>query len=269
MSSLPSNSLPAISSSSLTHDSLETPSSSANFIAKQEPVIKITKRDGERIEIKLETPRLVIRSLRYEPDDVSVLQGEIHHYKQIFQHQKTMQNYIDGQTFTDDDIIETVTMWATRFFNGDPFSTYAVFLKPTEKNDSASESGEDNLQFIGSVNIGHDEQERAGHSELAYIFHSDYWNKDHSQEAGATKGYKYLGVEAVAAVVNHLAPRLNSEGFKVHGEKLSSLHAWANETNNGSQKILKRLGMEKIGPEARYGITMQHFAKALNPNPSQ
>jgi RimJ/RimL family protein N-acetyltransferase len=164
--------------------------------------------EDSKLSITIITPRLYIRSVTIE---------DIDRYFQLFSDKDVMAKYATGNPLTDLAVIrQRLAGWVERFAQNDPFNGLAVFDKKTKK-------------FIGHIVLGRSEEGR-GVSELAYLFHKEFW-------------YKGIGTEAVSAVVNHYAPQIFKKKYKLDGHEFTKITATTRTNHTFSKKILETVGL--------------------------
>ncbi len=175
-----------------------------------EVTVSFVHTENSGLIVRIETPRLLIRSVTERDTD---------NYFNLFSDFRVMEKYAAGKPITDRSLIENrIKGWVTRWQNKvpDPFNGLAIFKK-------------DKSEFIGHVVIGRSE-EGPGISELAYIFHKEFWGQ----------GY---GSEAVSAVVNHYAIQIIKKSYKLDGAELRAIIATTRIEHERSNKILKLAGL--------------------------
>jgi ribosomal-protein-alanine N-acetyltransferase len=164
--------------------------------------------NGSKLSVSIDTPRLSIRSVTL--DDVD-------HYTSLFADSDVMKKYASGQPNTDRAAIENrIKGWAERWGKNDPFNGMAVFDKKTG-------------EFVGHIVLGRSD-EKNGVSELAYLFHKEYWRQG-------------LGTEAVSAIVNHYAPEILKRNYKLDGDEFNRITATTRVDHEFSRKILETAGL--------------------------
>lgn len=169
----------------------------------------------------------------------SIHPNDIHDYVELWGNKKCMENYIDGQTFSEGLSRYLVNDWSSKFYDRDPFSAFSIRLRETN-------------EFVGMINLAHDlgpyeNDDVPGSSELAYIIKDKFWNR----------GYTSI---AVQNIINIYAKTLVKEGYQLAGKPLSKISAFVNSDNQASVKILKKVGMKKISEEIRYGKIMELYS---------
>jgi RimJ/RimL family protein N-acetyltransferase len=106
----------------------------------------------------------------------------------------------------------------------------------------------DSGEFIGHVVLEHGD--KAGESELAYLFNRPYWGQ----------GY---GSEAVSAVVKDYALATMEEGYSLDGKSLEKIVATTRPDNPASVRILEKTGMHIVGTDEKFGAPRRHYAIKL------
>jgi RimJ/RimL family protein N-acetyltransferase len=187
-------------------------------------------KNNEGLSVEIMTPRLHIRSVVFEDN------GD---YRQLFSNQKVVEKYGHGDAATYSAAVDSrINGWHQRWQQGDPFNGLAVF----EKNSGA---------FIGHIVLGRSGEK--GVSELAYLFHEQFWGKG-------------IGTEAVSAIINHYAVKLISDQYKMDGKEITKIVATTRIDHLPSQKILETVGFgtetwninQKFGAERYiYSITAE------------
>lgn len=187
--------------------------------------------------IQLETERLTLRSATPDMlDDYAALHAD----------PEVMKSLADGTIKTRETVQGRLEAWNKRWMTGDYYSTMAVFEKKSKK-------------FIGHFVVGHGE--KAGESEIAYLFHKEFWGN----------GY---GTEAAQAVVQGLVPMLRDRELiwgkhPLDGKPLTTLCATARIDNVASNAILKRLGMKLLKTDEKFGAIRHHYTydvQYMNPS---
>ncbi|MBS4168488.1 GNAT family N-acetyltransferase [Parachlamydia sp. AcF125] len=181
------------------------------------------------LAVTIETERLHIRSVEPSEEDCNS-------FAALFGDKEVMAKFATGQTKTRQDIEKRIKeVWVKRWHQNNPFSGLAVFKKDTD-------------EFIGHVVIGYGGA--AGQAELAYLFRKQYWDQG-------------FGTEAVTALVKEYAPAIIKEGYTLGGKPLEEIRATARPDNPASVKILKKIGMHKIGEEEKFGVLRYRFSLNL------
>lgn len=181
--------------------------------------------DNEKLSVTIDTERLHIRSVESSESDYNA-------YGALFGDSIVMAKYGDGSTRKKEEIQNRIdTLWVKRWREKDPYSGLAVFKKDSD-------------DFLGHVVLGHGD--KAGQSELAYLFMHNHWKK----------GY---GTEAVTAVVQEYAPATVKEGYSLEGKPLEVITATARPDNPGSVKILEKIGMTLDRKEEKFGTLRHHY----------
>jgi ribosomal-protein-alanine N-acetyltransferase len=193
-------------------------------------IVSFFADDRNALCVAIDTERLLITSV--ESNEV-----EHNNYAALFGDKNVMEKYGTGQTKPKEEIQKRIDdVWVRRWKAGDPYSGLSV-------------SKSDNDDFLGHIILGHGD--RAGESELAYLFHQSAWGK----------GY---GTEAVTAVVRGYAPATVQQGYTLNGEPLRTIVATARVDNPASCRILEKVGMHTICAKERYGALRYHYSVDLD-----
>jgi RimJ/RimL family protein N-acetyltransferase len=178
------------------------------------------------LNVTIETDHLYIRS---------VTEKDLSSYISLFGDINVMEKYATGQVKTIAETTERIQGWISRWQQGDPFSGLAVFKKNTD-------------EFIGHVVLGHGDN--AGESEIAYLFMKAHWHN----------GY---GTKVVDTIVNGYAPFVIKKGFLLEGKVLEKILGTVRYDNKYSRRILKKVGMCKIGEEEKFGALRKYYGIKL------
>jgi RimJ/RimL family protein N-acetyltransferase len=116
--------------------------------------------------------------------------------------------------------------------NNDPFSGFAVY---------EAESG----KFIGHIVAGGSDEGK-GVSEIAYLFHKEYWGKG-------------IGTTVVSALVNCYIPHIMTLGYKIDHGSLKKLVATARTDNIASQEILNTIGFTTDKSETNFKFGTERY----------
>lgn len=176
-------------------------------------------------QIIIETPRLRMESVTSE---------HIKDYEGLYGNSQVMEKFAAGETKDATYVKKRIESWTKRWENGDPFSGLAIYEK---------ESGE----FLGHIILGHGG--KPGESELAFLFLPKFWNQ----------GY---GKEAVAAVIEELAPKLASLGVTIDGGRFQEIVATARVDSIASNLILSH-HMTLVKQEEKYGALRNHYSRTI------
>ena len=160
-------------------------------VAAPKAKVEITDIWNDGSLVKVETPRLTLRPIE---------EGDLPAYKGIF-NETAMRQY--RGSFTEARFQTWLTRW--KFHN---FSALAIVDKTTGKSET-----------IGHAIFGHGDYEgskKKGWSEISFILHQSYWNKDYTIEGDdiGSKGVTGIGTEAVEALM-HLAKRIFEKKLRV------------------------------------------------------
>ncbi len=191
--------------------------------------INFSKDDNNRLSVTIDTLRLHIRT-------VEATESEYENYAALFGDEVVMSKFGSGNTRTKENLIGRIQGWVARWQTLDPYAGLSVFDKDTK-------------EFLGHIVLGH--SVAPGESELAYIFHQEYWGK----------GY---GKEAVRAIVEEYAPATVQEGYTLDGKPLQKIVATTRTDNIASVSILERLGMHLDKEEEKFGAKRHHYSIELN-----
>jgi [ribosomal protein S5]-alanine N-acetyltransferase len=185
--------------------------------------------------VTIDTPRLHMRS-------VQPIEADYRRYAKLYGDPEVMAKYAAGQTKSKEEITARIRdLWAKRWRENDPYSGLAVFKK-------------DDHAFIGHVVLGHGDA--PGESEIAYLFHKQFWNQ----------GY---GTEAVRALVKDYAPETVRQGYLMDGKPLTRIGATTRPDNPASVRILEKIGMHLVGKEEKYGALRHCYALDLKDLPTE
>ncbi len=158
-------------------------------------------------------------------------------YATLFGSPVVLEKYADGKLKTREEIQKRIdNIWVRRWRENDPYAAFAVHHKETNA-------------FMGHAVLGHGD--RPGQSELAYLFHPQFWNK----------GY---GTEAVMALVQEYAPLTVEKGYTLEGKPLETIEATTREDNEPSWRILEKAGMHCDGTEIKFGAIRRHYSIDLS-----
>lgn len=218
--------------------------------AYQGPIKVDIQEDQQGLHISLRTARLAIETIRAQ---------DINDYETLFTDERVMKTYASGEAKKAGEISKRILgSWIPRWEKKDPFSGMVI----------RTHEGE----FIGHIAMGYGDAMKYGdkddgYSEIAYVIAEKHWDK----------GY---GKEAVAALVNGLAPQLIQAGYTVgtcedsNGKEVVRQLPlkWIVATsridrdNNGelvnpaSIKILTGLNFKCMSSEEKYGHQRGFFA---------
>ena len=199
-----------------------TASSKAGDVTPAPKVLKIPAQVSFEVEgenhliVHIDTERLHLESVKKK---------YLEEYQALFADPKVMEKFAEGKP-RDRKVTESrVNTWIERFETNNPFSSLAVRLRDAD-------------EFLGQVVLGGGD--KAGTSELAYLFKAKHWGKG-------------LGTEAVGSVVQEYAPQVVDKGYKINNVPLESIVATARMDNPGSYKILDKLGMHRVGESEKFG----------------
>lgn len=177
------------------------------------------------LSVSIDTKRLHIRS-------VKSTEAEYIRYAKLFGDADVMRKYATGQTKSKEDMQKRIQKsWVPRWESKDPYSGLAVFKK---------EDGE----FLGHIVLGHGDH--PGESEVAYIFHKQFWGQ----------GY---GGEAVSALIQEYAPATIREGYLLDGKPLERIVTTVRPDNPASIRIAQKVGMIFVVSEEKYGAERHHY----------
>jgi RimJ/RimL family protein N-acetyltransferase len=186
------------------------------------PSVAIEQWVDGAIAVTIETERLLI---------APVTRSDIADYqKHLFGDPVVMKKFAAGTVLEPEEVEKRVETWVKRWDSGDPFAAIAIRMK----------SGE----FVGHIVLGHGDH--SGQSEIAFLIRKDLWKQ------GFT-------TEAVAGVVEGLAPLLRAYGFKVEDRAFSLIDATARPDNPASGKILSNMGMEVVRTSEKFNSFREHF----------
>jgi len=159
--------------------------------------------------ITIETPRLIIRSVKNE---------DLDHYYDLFIDPQVMNKYASGKSQTDRSRIELrIQGWVHRWGNNDPFNGMAVFGKSLG-------------EFMGHVIVGRSD-EGFGVGEFAGLGNKQFWSQ----------GY---GSEATSAIMHHLVPQILKKEYRLDGFPLKEIVATTRVDHSFVQRILEWIGFE-------------------------
>ena len=185
--------------------------------------VNFTINTQKELTVTIDTKSLHMRSI----DDS---EADLNSYAGLFGDKDVVEKYADGKTKTKEEIGKRINdSWVKRWKENDPYSALAVFTKQTEEFSD---------EFVGHVVVGYGD--KPGQSEMAYLFHKNYWNKG-------------FGTQAVTALVKDYAPALKEKGYLLEGEVLTEIQATTRTDNTYSVRILENLGMEKIDENEKFG----------------
>lgn len=178
------------------------------------------------LRVTIDTDRLRMRSVEAKEEDYR-------NYAGLFGDPEVMAKYSNGRPKVKEDIITRIRdTWAKRWDQNNPYSGLSVHNKETN-------------EFLGHVVLGYGDA--PGHSEIAYLFRKEHWGM----------GY---GSETVTAVVKEYAPATIKKGYALRGKPLEKITATVRHDNPASERILKRIGMQKIGEERKYGALRYFYS---------
>ncbi len=186
---------------------------------------KEPNRESERLEVRIDTLNLKMRSTREE--DVPL------YFNRLFGKKSIMQTYDARTTWTTDETIERVKTWAQRWNSNDPLSGCAIFKKEVDETPSS---------FVGHVMFGGGSY--PGVTEFGGLVSEEYQRRGFGKEAWTAFIHCYSQVAA------HL-------GAKVLESPLEAIAASCFVENIGSKKNLERLMhpvMNLDHPEGRKGV---------------
>ncbi len=180
--------------------------------------------ENEALSVTIDTKNLHMRT---------VVKDDCDSYVKLFGDPDVMGKFATGETKTKEETESRIEgVWMKRWRQNDPYNGLAVFEKSTS-------------DFVGHVVLGHGD--RAGESQLAYLFLKNHWGKG-------------FGSEAVSAVVKNYAPATIDEGYTLEGETLDTIVATARPDNLASVRILEKQGMTKFAEEVKYNSMRYHFS---------
>jgi RimJ/RimL family protein N-acetyltransferase len=200
-----------------------------NKIKPKRNLIEFDTKD--RLNIKITTPRLIIRSL--QSDD---LKNTI----EIFADPIVMEKFAEGVPSPADETTEYVEKCLTRWKNHDPYNCYVIV-------DKASKA------FMGIFILGHN---APGEIDISYLLHYQFWGKG-------------FGREIAAAMFQSLVPRLMMRGYQLENKDVKKIVATARLDNPASQKMLQGTGFQKQGTVFEYGgwrYAYENYTKQLKNN---
>lgn len=177
--------------------------------------IRLLKKDNNELSTTIKTNRLFIRSIQNTLADQD-------HYFSLVGNPRVREKVGDGKVKTREVSDDLVKRFAADWFNNNPYSALLVFEK-----DNYEVSNE---RLIGCVILYPLD---AGEVDLVYYFNEASWGKRY-------------GTEAVTAVAKGLLPDLIKYGYQVKGAIPTKLIATAREDNEGSWRILERLGLQLV-----------------------
>lgn len=188
----------------------------AALFLSQKPTVSVTESPTQKVHIIIETERLRLDPVSTEDQS---------DYISLYGDSMVMEKFATGKSKEEKYVKDTIARWSKQWSEGDPFSGFCV----REKNTNA---------FIGHIILGHGEN--PGQSELAFLFRKEYWSQ----------GY---GKEAVAAVLENLAPELMHRGFLLKGNPLEEIVATSRTDNIAANKILKQFMGEVAAQNEKFG----------------
>lgn len=182
--------------------------------------------NGNVLDVTIETERLYIRS-------VEASEKEYASYAALFGDKDVMDKFATGETKTKEEIQKRIKgIWRCRWEQNNPYAGMTILRK-------------ENKEFLGHIVLGYGNA--PGEAELAYLLKKVYWGHG-------------FGTEAVAAIVNEYVPATIQRGYTLKGKPLSKINATVRPDNPASEKILKKIGMNKIGEEEKYGALRHYYS---------
>lgn len=175
--------------------------------------------------VSVETDRLFMRSVEEE---------DLNNCVSLFGNETVMERFAAGKTRTAAETVERINTWIQRRKEGSPFHAFAVFLK----------GGDGREQFIGIAALNPGVQ--PGEAELSGLGYEAFWKQ----------GY---GTEAARALVYDYAPILVEQGYQVKGRRFRKIVATA-RVDNGSDTIIRKVGMQFVKAEETHGALRNHYA---------
>ncbi len=200
---------------------------------KKNSLITFDRSESGELKVEITTDRLQICS-------VTLTDREVSNYTNLFGNREVMEKFATGETRDREYVVNRIRGWVERWQRNDPYAGFSVFKR-------------ENGVFVGHVVLGHGDL--PGESELAYLFHKEYWNQG-------------FGTEAVTALVEDFAPATH-QGFTLMGKTITRIHATSRKDNIASIRILKKLGFQQTSEEEKYGALRYHFTKELTESQTQ
>jgi len=180
---------------------------------------------GSRLEIKIETERLYLRSIKASEKDLS-------RCIPLFQ-----DSAVKGWS-KEDTVSLIYHVWGRRWNEGDPYSGFAIFLKPLAEGLKK--------QCIGVVALT--QKGKPGESQVALLLDPLHQGR----------GY---GVEVLSAMIE-FAKEARALGYLHKGQELERITAIASSAQPSLQCALKQIGMtlERRYIDQELGVEKLRFA---------
>ena len=198
--------------------------------AVQNIQITFGEREGRALHVTIDTEHLHLKSPKSN--------AKYHErYFSLFGNPEVMHLYLDGQVWDMERVKNRVDqLWSKRWDNGDPYSAFAVFLKPLEKGQKK--------EFIGHIVLGHGDEPGVG--VLGGLGVPAHWNK------------KY-GTEALKALIAY-ARETKVRGYELDGKPLELITATVSDANIGSKKVMQKAGMACDEKAGEPGVAKKSFS---------
>lgn len=163
----------------------------------------------------------------------SATAADVDNYYELFSDSDVMQKYATGKTVSDKSVIESrINGYVAKWKNNNPFSGFSVYTKDSGK-------------FVGHAIAGGSDEGR-GASEVAYLFHKDYWGRG-------------IGSIVTSALVNCYIPRVMMRNYELNHSPLNKLVATARTDNFASQKILEKVGLAADKTKINYKFGAERY----------
>lgn len=190
--------------------------------------VNFYRDDQKGLSVTIDTERLHIRNIKKE---------DFNHYETLFGDPTTMETFAEGKTYTSEELAHLINeIWVKRWQKHDPYSALAIF-------------NNDQNEFIGHVMLGPGNK-KPGEAELGYVIQKERW------------GHGYAA-EAATAVVKEFGPALVQEGYPINGKPLERIFATASMDNEGSQRVLQKVGMQQENQEEKHGAMRTLYSMDL------
>lgn len=163
----------------------------------------------------------------------STTADDVDNYYELFSDSDVMQKYATGKTVADKTVIEArINGYVAKWKSNNPFSGFAVYEKDSGK-------------FVGHAIAGGSDEGK-GASEVAYLFHKDYWGRG-------------VGSIVASALVNCYIPRVMMRNYELNHYPLNKLVATTRTEHFASQKILEKVGLAADKTKINYKFGAERY----------